>query len=579
MDDSPDLSLVSRPDDRFDAERDLIPARRINDFVYCPRRCYLEWVQCEWADSADTVEGRTIHRRVDVSGPLLPDPSEMLDEEPRPVLHARSVTLAAEDPGIIARMDLVEADGLDATPVDYKHGKKPDVSGGVWDADRFQLGAQAICLLANGFRCSKAVVYYAGSKDRVEFPVSESLLAEVRDICRRIREMARCNEPPPPLVDSPKCAGCSIVGICLPDEVQALQSGLVEMSDPSDSVRRLFPILGDNLPVYCQEQGGSIGKRDETLVVRVKGSEVCSVPLIQVSQVCVFGNVQVTTQTIHELCSRDIPICYFSTGGWFFGITHGFGNRNVLLRRHQFRRSDDPSFCLSLARRLVTAKIRNQRTMLRRNGTAVPTHVLSRLSELCEAAERCESLESILGVEGMAARLYFQHFSSMIRPRNTRDVLVFDMNGRNRRPPKDPINAMLSLTYALLAKDCGVVLSAVGLDPFLGFYHTAHHGRQSLSLDMMEEFRPVLADSVVISAINNGELQSSDFLRSAGSVCLKTGARKRLIEAYERRMDQSIIHPVFGYQVSYRKVLELQARLLARYIAGEIPDFPAVLIR
>lgn len=574
-------SVFLAPGGSLPAEKDIdwIPARQINEYIYCPRLCHLEWVQGEWADSSDTVDGRTIHRRVDVAGPLLPDPETLSDEETPPVLHARSVTLGAPDPGIIARMDLVEAEGVVATPVDYKRGKKPEGTGGVWVPDRYQIGAQALCLIANGFRCEKGIVYYAGSRERVEVPITDDLLDAVRRACAEIREMARRDQPPLPLKDSPKCPGCSLAGICLPDEVLSFHAELVGMTVPDDSIRRLYPILSDALPVYCQEQGGSIGKRDETLVIRVKGQEVCAVPLIQVSQVSIFGNAQITTQTVHELCSRGIPVCYFSIGGWFYGITQGFGSRNVALRQHQFRRAEDEAFRLTFARRVVTAKIRNQRTLLRRNGDDIPEPVLVRMSLLADQAEEAASLDSLLGIEGLAARTYFEHFSSMVRPRVSSESFTFDMNGRNRRPPRDPVNAMLSLCYALLAKDCGVTLAAVGMDPFLGFYHTTHHGRQSLALDLMEEFRPILADSAVLSAINNGEIRADDFVRAAGAVSLKPQARRRLIEAYERRLDQTITHPVFGYQVSYRKVLEVQARLLGRHVTGEIDHFPAILPR
>ncbi|MBP7127062.1 CRISPR-associated endonuclease Cas1 [Myxococcota bacterium] len=570
--------VVPEPFSRF--RDDLIPARRINDYVYCPRRCHLEWVQSEWADSVDTVEGRALHRRVDVQGPLLPDPDDLAAEDPPPVLHARSVTMSDEEHGIIARMDLVEAEGLDATPVDYKHGKKPECGDGVWDPDRYQLGAQALCLRANGYRCQQAVVYYSGSKERVQMPITEALLQDVVRIAGEIRRMAARDTPPPPLSDSPKCAGCSLVGICLPDEVNFLSPGLTVVGPQPDDVRRLYPILSDGLPVYCQEQGAFVGKKDECLVIKQKGQVLCEVPLIQVSQLAVFGGVQVSSQALAELSSRGIPVCYFTTGGWFHAITQGLGSRNVLLRRFQFQRAEDPVFCLSFARRVVEAKIRNQRTMLRRNGDGVPDSVLDRMSRLAAESAEASSIDSLLGIEGMAARLYFQHFPSMLRPRGgDGERLAFDLEGRNRRPPRDPVNAMLSLCYSILAKDCGVTLAAVGFDPFLGFYHTAHHGRQSLALDLMEEFRPILADSTVISVINNGEVKSEDFVRAAGSVALKPGARRRLIEAYERRLEQVITHPVFGYQVSYRKLLEVQARLLARYVTGETREFPAILPR
>jgi CRISPR-associated protein Cas1 len=155
----------------------------------------------------------------------------------------------------------------------------------------------------------------------------------------------------------------------------------------------------------------------------------------------------------------------------------------------------------------------------------------------------------------------------------------FNFETRNRRPPLDPVNAMLSFCYSMLAKDCAVTLKLVGFDPFLGFYHTAHHGRHALALDLMEEFRPLLADSTVLSVINQGEIQSSDFVKAARAVSLKPAARRKLIKAYERRLDQCIAHPIFGYKVSYRKILEIQSRLLSRLLLGEITEFPAILTR
>lgn len=571
-----------------DWQKDLIPARMLNEWVYCPRLAYLEWVQGEFEDSVDTVEGRFEHRRVDVAGPLLPDPDDIQEGEEPPVFHARSILLSAQDPGIIARMDLVEAEGRVATPVDYKHGRKPDCPEGAWEPDLIQLGAQAMILRANGYECERGVIYYIRSRDRVEVVITEALMDRVREVAAALRAASQAGHLPPPLEDSPKCAGCSLVGICLPDETRHLQSraqasesrqDLVVVEPLAEEVRRLYPILPDAIPVYIQDQGGYVGKQGECLVIKVRGEKVMEIPMIQMSQLAIFGNVQITSQTIHELCNRDIPICYFSTGGWFYGITHGFGNRNIELRRCQFRRADDPVFCLALARRIVAAKIRNQRTMLRRNAECMPDQALRRLEELADQAANTVTRDELLGIEGIAARIYFEHLPRMIRPRVSTDRFSFNFEGRNRRPPLDPVNAMLSLCYSLLAKDCGVVVAAVGLDPFLGFYHTAYHGRLALALDLMEEFRPILADSAVFTAINNGEVRPDDFIRAARAVTLKPDARKRLIEVYERRLDQVISHPVFGYKVSYRKVLEVQARLLGRYLYGEIPEFPAILPR
>jgi len=192
-------------------------------------------------------------------------------------------------------------------------------------------------------------------------------------------------------------------------------------------------------------------------------------------------------------------------------------------------------------------------------------------------AAQAQSLEELLGIEGTAARRYFSEFRGMLKTDGASPD--FDFDGRNRRPPKDPVNALLSLAYAMLAREWTVTLHAVGLDPFLGFYHQPRYGRPALALDVMEEFRPLIADSVVLTAINNGEVRSEDFIRRMGSVALTPEGRRRFIETYERRMSQEITHPVFGYQVSYRRILEVQARLLGRYLCGEIPEYPSFTTR
>lgn len=562
---------------------DLLPARMLNEYAYCPRLAYLEWVQCEWADSADTIEGKHDHRRVDVAGPLAPLESEREFER----FHARSVTLSAPNAGLIARIDLVEGEGNLVTPVDYKHGSGPRAPSEAWEPDLVQIGAQALILLENGYSCEKGIIYYCGSKQRVEVPVTPELLEKTKEAAKGLREIVEAGRLPPPLEHSVKCAGCSLAGICLPDESRFLQrlpsasdrpELIVTRPDLAD-VRRLYPILPDALPVYVQEQGGFVAKQGECLVVKVRGETICEVPLIQVSHLAIFGFVQVSTQLIHELCSQDIPICYFSTGGWFYGFTRGLGSRNIDLRRQQFRRADDSGFCLELARRIVSAKIRNQRTFLRRNAENVSQESLRRLEDLALEATQATDEQTLLGIEGSAARIYFQNFHRVIRPRFPEDKFSFEFESRNRRPPTDPVNAMLSLCYSLLAKDCTIVLALVGLDPFLGFFHTPHHGRPALALDMMEEFRPIIADSVVVAAINTGEVRPHDFVRSGKAVALTSDGRRRLIAAYERRMDQVITHPVFGYKVAYRKLLEVQARLLGRFLYGEIPEYPAILPR
>jgi CRISPR-associated protein Cas1 len=276
-------------------------------------------------------------------------------------------------------------------------------------------------------------------------------------------------------------------------------------------------------------------------------------------------------------------VTYFSMGGYFYGVTTGLNTKNVMLRRSQFRLADSEWFSLSLAKTLVAGKIRNQRTMLQRNHIEPKKSSLGAMKGLAERAERAESLETLLGYEGSAARVYFEEFAGMIKPGDEGEPeangFSFDFEGRNRRPPRDPVNALLSLAYSMLAKDLTIACHAVGFDPYMGFYHQLRHGRPALALDLMEPFRPLIADSAVLSAVNTRMVTARDFVRAGQSVALSTAGRKGFFRAYELRMDTLVTHPLFDYRVSYRRLLEIQVRLLARVIEGEIGTYPVFVTR
>jgi CRISPR-associated protein Cas1 len=558
------------------AEEPLLPVRMLNEFAYCPRLAYLEWVQSEFADSADTVEGRFHHRRVDES-PKRQLPKDELPSDEDTVIHQRSVWLSSERLGLTAKLDLVEGVGACVAPVDYKRGKRPHVDKGAWEPERVQVCAQGLILRENGYECDGGFIYFVGSRERVAVTFDQELIERTLELIAEMRRMARGGALPPPLVDSPKCPRCSLVRICLPDEIGWLRQEHQDEEQAASTVRRLLPGRNDALPLYVQQPGARVGKNGDCLKVMDHDEVLAEARLVEVSHLVLFGAVQVSTQVVQELCRREIPISYLSSGGWFYGITTSLMHKNVELRRRQYAAATNPSFCLRLAARLVQAKIANCRTILRRNHTAAPETVLQDLKRDHAHAAQAQSLEELLGIEGTAARRYFSEFRGMLKTDGASPD--FDFDGRNRRPPKDPVNALLSLAYAMLAREWTVTLHAVGLDPFLGFYHQPRYGRPALALDVMEEFRPLIADSVVLTAINNGEVRSEDFIRRMGSVALTPEGRRRFIETYERRMSQEITHPVFGYQVSYRRILEVQARLLGRYLCGEIPEYPSFTTR
>ena len=554
-------------------EHPLIPARMLNEHVYCPRLAWLEWIQGEWAPSADTVEGSHVHRRVDRPGGALPANDDSTDE---PVtIHARSVELSSDKLGVTAKLDLVEGDGTTVQPVDYKRGKKPNVEHGAYDPERVQLCAQGLLLREHGYQCDSGVLYFAASKERVEIPFDEALLALTRNAIRDLQTAARNEQIPPPLEHSPKCPRCSLVGICLPDEVNMLAAN----QDTASEVRKLSVQIDRQLPLVVQANQAKIAKKGEQLQVFVKDELQQSVRIREVSQVVVMGNVYITTPCLRALMEKQIPVSWHSYGGWFSGHTIGTGHKNVELRTEQYRRSFDDEQCLRIAKSLVRDKILNCRTLLRRNWRdgSMPSELLSAMKRDARLAEKAASIESLLGVEGAAAARYFKHFRQMLKTGT--DGFEFDFNSRNRRPPRDPVNALLSLCYAVLSRQFTVTLSAVGLDPYRGFYHQPRYGRPALALDLMEPFRPLLADSTVITILNNGEIEAADFIHRNGAVALTAKGRKALFAAIERRMSQEITHPVFRYKASYRRTLELQARLLGRHLLGEIDQPPRFITR
>ncbi|MCG5540857.1 MULTISPECIES: CRISPR-associated endonuclease Cas4g/Cas1g [unclassified Halorhodospira] len=573
--DGPQQQELPLPFPEFTADVPLLPARMVNEFVYCPRLAYLEWVQGEWADSADTVQGRYGHRRVDqaqTSGRRSKDPLPAGgDAEEGERIHARSITLSSNQIGLIAKMDLVEGNGDgEVTPVDYKRGKRPHVAKGAYEPELVQLCAQGLLLEEHGYECPSGYLYFIGSRERVSVPFDAALRNQTLSAINGLRLLAAGGRIPPPLEDSPKCPRCSLVAICLPDEVNFLRR------QDDQPLRPIAVARDEALPLYVQANRAKIAKKGENLEVRVEDERQALPRLIDISQVVVMGNTYITTPTLHELMRREIPVTWHSYGGWFLGHTSGLGHKNVELRTAQYRGSFDEQVCLRLARGLVRAKIVNSRVMMRRNWRSEDDNrqPLRELKRLAEQAERARSLAELLGIEGNAAAIYFGRFRCLIRRDGESDGLPFDFTTRNRRPPTDPVNAMLSYGYSLLTRTWSVTLSAVGFDPYRGFYHQPRYGRPALALDMMEPFRPLLADSAVLMAINNGEVRPSDFIAAGSGVNLTPDGRKRFIAAYERRLSQEVTHPLFGYRISYRRLLELQARLLGRFLLGELMDYP-----
>jgi len=543
-----------------------VPARMLNEYVYCPRLAYLEWVQKEWQESSDTVEGRFVHRRVDQSSSMIPETDYSNDR----FKVVRSVEIESDKLNLVAKIDLVEFDEAGhVTPIDYKRGKRPHVSNSAYDPERVQLCAQALLLEEKGYQVTEGVLYFASSKERVRVSIDDKLRTLTLNSLRSLQQMVLQAEIPPPLVDSPKCNRCALVSICLPDEVNLLRA--IKTDIRPVSIRHV-----DSLPLYVHSHGAKVSKKGERLEVTTSDAEECiPVRLMDVSQLVVSGNVHVTTPALHELMSRQIPITWLTHGGWFLGHTVGTGHANVEVRTAQYRCSFDDSICLRLAKGLIRSKIRNCRIILRRNwmDKTEAQPILARLKTISDQVYRVRDIQHLLGLEGTAASLYWSVFSKLFKtPKQS--TPKFNMQSRNRRPPADPVNAMLSYGYSILTRSVLVALSSVGLDPYRGFLHQPRYGRPSLALDVMEPFRPLIVDSAVLTAINTEEVKLCDFIETPIGTNFKNVSRKRFLAILERRFSQEITHPLFGYKVQYRRLLELQARLLTRFLLGEIPEYP-----
>ncbi|MEI6339510.1 MAG: CRISPR-associated endonuclease Cas1 [Verrucomicrobiota bacterium] len=659
-----ETSEVDNDAPKVEQQMEPLPARMLNEFVYCPRLFYYEHVEGVFVESADTIKGAALHARVDKGkggmrkpegGDLKPESEtdgagpDTIDNPKSKVenheIHSRSVMLGSERLGVVAKMDLVEATLNDAgtlasvCPVDYKAGSPQEGPAGLglWDTDRMQLGLQCLILRDNGYVCDAGIIYYRGTKQRVRLEITPDLEGWVRRQIAAARIVA-AGPIPPPLVDSPKCTRCSLAPVCLPDETHWLASRAVESSELSverdetegpstinsqpptfSSPRRLIAPRDDKRALYLNTPGYHVGCHDGVLKVKegratAKQSKQSAnsgagegdpaspagggrvVEEVRVSDVChvaLFGNIQISTQAVQRLCDSEIPLTFFSMGGWFYGMTRGHSLKNVLLRIEQFRHAADPASCLRLAKQFVRGKIHNHRVLFMRNHVEPPEHTKLRLGKAREDALAAASLGELLGIEGAAAAVYFQKFGGLLREqaeddflegiaqpvKSTPDCFTFDFTTRNRRPPTDPVNALLSLAYSLLAKECTLAACAVGFDPYVGFYHQPRHGRPALALDLMEEFRPLIAESAVLTAINNRFVSTGDFVSAGRAVNLSPAGRKQFFLCFEQRMNSLITHPVFDYKVSYRRALELQFRILARVLTGEIPEYIPFLTR
>ncbi len=388
-------------------------------------------------------------------------------------------------------------------------------------------------------------------------------MSSAREMIAATRAVVDSPLAPPPLEDDPRCLSCSHISVCLPDErLLGPVQRQIRVSDPDSQV------------VHLSTFGARASVKQGRLLVHRLGEQMASVPLERVQAVVVHGNVDLTGGLIRELLWRNLPVLWCSSNGRLIGWAASASSPNGGPRARQAVASQTGR--LDLAREFVASKIAGQATLLRRHGG--PAHVIARLRVLAKSAGAAPQLSVLLGVEGDAAAEYFRHFHVMLSPKVVVEQgLAFP--GRVRRPATDPVNAALNYAYALLLADTLRAVMACGLDPHHGFLHSSGRNKPALALDLAEEFRAAIADSVVVTAFNNGELQRHDFTATLGSTALRDKGRKALIAAYERRVTGSFRHPTFRYELSWRRAMEVQARLVLGVLDGSMPRYIGIRTR
>lgn len=526
----------------------------LHALAYCERLFYLEEVEEIRVADDRVFAGRALHE-------------EIAREEG----ETRVFELASASLGITGKLDAVRHREGGWIPVEHKRGRaraaaRKGAPPGAWPADMLQVSAYGMLLEESlGVPVAEGRVRYHANNVTVRVPLDDAARAGVRAAIARARQLRETLERPPVTPNERQCIRCSLAPECLPEEERLAD-------DPGWEPIRLFPPCDDRTVVHVTQPGTRIGKSGDTLVVTPLDGPEEKFPLAVVGAVALHGGVQISTQAIHLCAANDIAVHWFGGGGAYIaGLAPGAGA--VQRRLRQYGALSNPETALHLARRLAHAKIEGQlRYLLRatRGGlprTPVSAEAVRAMRAALSGVASAASAGELRGLEGSAARAWFSVFPNELLAEGVPPEMR--SSGRSRRPPKDRFNALLSFGYALLHRNVMQALINVGLEPALGFYHTPRSAAHPLALDLMELFRVPLWDMPLLGSVNRRQWDvRNDFTVTRASVWLSDSGRKKAIEIYERRLQETWKHPVVGYSLSYARTIELEARLLEKEWAG-----------
>jgi CRISP-associated protein Cas1 len=533
---------------------ETIRVSALHALAYCPRLFYLEEVEQLYTQDAAVFAGRRLHAELE------------------------KLFLTSEELGIRGRLDALRTRDGETIPYEHKRGrchrdenKQPQA----WESDKLQILAYA-CLLesALGIPIKEGRIRYHVDNVLIRIPLDDTGRAGVKEAIEKARKLRQSTHRPPVTDNERLCARCSLSPVCLPEEARLAH-------DREWQPIRLFPEDDDRQVIHVLEPGTAVGRTGEQIKISRRNQPVEIIPARQVGQLVLHSFSQISTQALHFCADQGIGVHFISGGGRYLG---SFDTRNGSVQRRirQYTALSLPDTCLELARRLVICRAQGQRKFLMRGkGRAKASETLAKaiaqMKAVLKLVPQAKSLESLLGYEGNLAALYFDVLPDLISSSAPKEM-VFD--SRNRRPPKDRFNCLLGFGYALLLKDVMNAILTVGLEPALGFYHQPRSQAAPLALDLMEIFRVPLVDMIVMASVNRNQWDvKADFDIRGQQVWLSETGKRKFVELYENRKQETWNHPATGYSLTYRRLLELEVRLLEKEWMGEGGLFGQLIVR
>lgn len=542
----------------------LIRVMALHALAYCERLFYLEEVEeIRLADTA-VFAGRTLH--------------EELKQEEEETGEWTSMELTSESLGLTGKVDCLRRRDGHVIPYEHKRGRPNKTRDGAhaWPADAMQISAYGMLIEEqSGEAIPEGRVRYHASNVTVRVPLDDAARDRVRKAIERARELRTSLNRPPVAANERLCIRCSLAPVCLPEEERLA-------ADDSWEPVRLFPPDRELKTVHVVQHDARISRSVNALRIDSAEGGDADFPIHELGALVLHGYPQITTQALYLCVANDVAVHWISAGGRYVASVSA-GANPVQRCLRQFQALSDPATCLGIARKLVICKVENSlRYILRatREGgrdTGKVSEAIATLRGCLGQSAHAADLDSLRGFEGAAGRAYFSAIGALLGA-NVPESMRFD--GRNRRPPKDRFNALLGFGYALLQQAVLQAIRIVGLEPSLGFFHTPRSAAHPLVLDMMELFRLPLWDMVLVGSVNRLQWDPmADFSETKGGIWLSDSGRRKAIQLFESRMEETWKHPVVDYSLSYARLIELEVRLLEKEWTGQPGLFARMRLR